>query len=156
MKNNFWKAAIWAGIISGVIMLILELIMNPLFLGNSMWGPSRMIGAILVGQGALPPPPTFDFGILLAAMVVHFPLSIIYAIVIAFAVRKTSFAMALVIGALLGLVLYYINFYGFTVFFPWFSMARNWVQVFIHISFGIGAAWAFKGMFRPAVTATPS
>ena len=54
MKGNFWKAVIWSGIIGGVVMLMLELIMNPLFLDNSMWGPSRMIGAILLVAVAWP------------------------------------------------------------------------------------------------------
>ena len=148
MKGNFWKAVIWSGIIGGVVMLMLELIMNPLFLDNSMWGPTRMIGAILLGSGALPPPATFDFGVLMAAMVVHFPLSIIYALLIGYLIRKVSLGMALLIGAGIGLGIYFINFYGFTALFPWFSNARNWVQVFIHIMFGVAVAWPFKALYR--------
>lgn len=147
MENNFWKAVIWSGITAGVVMLILEMIMNPLFLGASIWGPPRMMAAILLGNEVLPPPATFDLGILLAAMIVHLVLSILYTIVIGIMVRKVAFIMALVIGAVIGLALYYINFYGFTSFFPWFSDARNWVQIFIHISFGIAAAWPFKRIF---------
>lgn len=148
MNKNFWKATIWSGIIAGVVMLILEMIMNPVFLGNSMWGPSRMIGAILLGSEVLPPPATFDFGVLMATMVVHFPLSVIFAIVIGFLIRKVSLGMALLIGAVIGLAFYFINFYGFTALFPWFSNARNWVQIVIHILFGVAVAWPFKAMYK--------
>jgi hypothetical protein len=46
MKANFWKTAIWGGIIAGVVMMMLEMILNPLLLGNSGWAPPRMIAAI--------------------------------------------------------------------------------------------------------------
>ncbi|MFW5781129.1 MAG: hypothetical protein ACOCXD_01025 [Bacteroidota bacterium] len=148
MKTNFWKAAIWSGIIAALVMLLLEMIMNPLFLGNSMWGPSRMIGAILIGSEVLPPPATFDFGVLMAAAAVHFPLSIVFALIIGYLIRKVSVGMAIGIGAGIGLVLYLINFYGFTALFPWFANARNWVQIVIHILFGVAVAWPFKAMYK--------
>ena len=69
-----WAAAIWAGVIAGAVFMMLEMIMVPLFLGMSGWGPPRMIAAIVVAQGVLPPPATFDSGILMVAMMVHFVL----------------------------------------------------------------------------------
>ena len=142
--KNFWKSSIWAGIIAAVIMLILELIMNPLFLGNNMWAPTRMIGAILLGSEALPPPPGFDFGIFMAAAAVHIPLSVIYAIITAAFITRLSITPSILIGAGIGFLLFLINFYGFTALFPWFENARNWVQIIIHILFGVSAAWSFK------------
>ncbi len=152
MNNQFWKAAIWSGIIAGIIMLILEMVMNPLFLDKSMWGPSRMIGAILLGSEVLPPPATFDFWILMAATAVHLPLSVVFAIIIGFLVRKVPVRMAVIIGAGIGLIIYVSNFYGFTAFFPWFADARNWVQIVIHILFGLAAAWSFKSIYKEEIT----
>ena len=148
MKRNFWKAAIWAGVIAAMVMLIFEMILNPLVLNNSMWGPVRMMGAILLGSGVLPPPATFDFGVTLAALAVHLPLSIVFAVIIGYLVRKTTTGTGIVIGAVIGLVLYFINFYGFTALFPWFANARNWVQIVIHVLFGIAVAWPFKAMYK--------
>lgn len=144
MNNAFWKSAITAGIIAAAVMLILELIMNPLFLDAPIWGPPRMMAAIVLGEGVLPPPATFDLGVILAAMVVHFSLSIIFAVILALIIRGLSAAVASIVGAAFGLVLYLVNFFLFTAIFPWFADARNWVQVVIHILFGLVAAWIFK------------
>jgi uncharacterized membrane protein YagU involved in acid resistance len=114
-----------------------------LFLDGSPWGPPRMIGAIILGKDALPPPATFDFGILMVAIMLHMVLSIIYAIIIAFIVKRMSFSIALAVGAVIGLVIYFVNFYIMTGIFPWFANARNWVSAFSHVAFGIGAAWAY-------------
>ncbi|MCJ8163220.1 hypothetical protein MKJ04_00090 [Pontibacter sp. E15-1] len=146
MKAINMKAAVLAGIIAGLIFLVLEMVMVPLFLGGSPWGPPRMIGAIALGKGVLPPPATFDIGVVLVAIVLHMILSIVYAAVIGFLVKGMTLTKALAVGAVIGLVIYFVNFYVMTGIFPWFAMARNWVSAFAHVSFGIGAAWAYKGL----------
>ncbi len=124
MNKYDWKAAILAGIIAGAVFMMLEMIMVPLFLGGSPWGPPRMIAAIIMGKEVLPPPATFALGVFIVAMIVHFILSIIYAIILAAIVRRNSKTAAVAIGAVLGLALYFINFYGFqAILFPWFAMA---------------------------------
>ncbi len=149
-KTVNWRAAIWAGVIAGAVFMVLEMIMVPVFLGGSPWAPPRMIAAIVMGQGVLPPPATFDLGILMMAMVVHFALSIIYAIVLAWMIYRLAVGPALVVGAVFGLLLYLVNFYGFTAVFPWFAQARNWVSIFAHIVFGLAAAWSYKALANPA------
>lgn len=139
-----WRAAVLAGLFSGFVFLILELIMVPVFMGGSPWGPPRMIAAIAMGEGVLPPPASFDLGVVLVAMLVHFPLSIVYAIVLAFLIHRMDMGVALGAGAVFGLALYLINFYGLTAVFPWFAEGRNWVSIFAHIVFGLAAAWAYK------------
>jgi uncharacterized membrane protein YagU involved in acid resistance len=136
-----WSAAIWSGVVAGAIFMVLEMMMVPIFLGDSAWAPPRMIAAIVMGQDVLPPPATFDFGILMVAMVVHFVLSILFAIVLALVIARMSLGTALAVGAAFGLGLYVVNFYGFTALFPWFAMARNWVSIVTHVLFGLIAAW---------------
>jgi hypothetical protein len=143
-----WRAAIWSGVIAGAVFLMLEMVMVPLFLGESAWGPPRMIAAIVLGQGVLPPPATFDFGILMVAMMVHFMLSILYALIGGAIFERMPMGTAIIVGALLGLLLYAINFHGFAAVFEWFAMARNWVSIFAHAMFGLVAAWAYKGLAR--------
>lgn len=148
-KLNFWKAAIWSGIIAGVVMLVLEFIMNPLFLDKSMWEPVRMMASILMGSAVLPPPATFDTGVFLAAAAVHLPLSLIYAMIIGYLIRKVSLAAALLIGIVIGYFVYMINFFGITIaLFPWFSEARSWVQLIIHLLFGLTVGWSFKKIYK--------
>jgi cytochrome c biogenesis protein CcdA len=58
--------------------------------------------------------------------------------------------MAALAGAVFGVVVYVINFYGMTQFFPWFAEARNWVSVLVHIVFGIVAAGVYMKLERRA------
>ncbi len=142
-----WSSAIWAGLIAGAVFLVLEMILVPAFGMGSPWGPPRMIAAIILGEAALPPPETFDLGIVLAAMALHFTLSIVYAIVLAFLVnRLTTGAAAAAVGGGFGLALYLVNFHLFTAVFPWFAMARNGVSIFAHVVFGAVAGWSYKAL----------
>lgn len=147
-----WSASIWAGIVAGAVFMALEMMMVPLFLGESMWGPPRMMAAIVLGEGVLPPPATFAPGIFVAALVVHFVLSVLYAVILAGIIARMGVATALAVGGLFGLGLYLINFYGFTVLFPWFAMARNWVSIIAHIVFGAVAAWGYKAIAARAAS----
>ena len=108
-----WKAAVWAGLIAGAFFMMLEMLMVPLLGGGSPWEPPRMIAAIVMGEGVLPSPqtpPTFDLTVLMAAMTVHFLLSIIFALIIGAVVAHFDLGMALIVGAVAGLVLYLVNF----------------------------------------------
>ena len=145
-----WRAAVWAGLISGAVFLVVEMAMVELVLGMSMWGPPRMIAAIVMGKGVLPPPETFNATIVLVAMIVHFALSVVFVIPLALVLHRMASAPALLVGGVYGLVLYLVNFYLFTVVFPWFAMARNWVSIATHILFGVVAAWTYVKLRRPA------
>jgi hypothetical protein len=63
-------------------------------------------------------------------------------------VSRMSAGGALVTGAAFGVLLYIVNFYGFTALFPWFAMARNWVSIVAHAVFGLAAAWAYVALAR--------
>jgi hypothetical protein len=145
-----YKAAIWAGLVAGAVFMVLEMIMVPMFGGGSPWGPPRMIAAIVMGPDVLPPPATFDLTILMVAMAVHFVLSIVLAVVLAWIVRGRPMGTALIIGGVFGLAVYLFNFYGMTVVFPWFAMARNWISIFAHVVFGLAAAWSYLAFSRKA------
>lgn len=137
------KTGITAGLIAGIIFLILEMLMVPLFLDGSPWGPPRMIGAIVLGEGVLPPPANFEIGVVLTAVILHMILSVIYALIIGAIIRNMSFGMAMLTGAVGGFIIYLINFYLMTGIWPWFANARNWVSIFAHVVFGLAAAWAY-------------
>jgi hypothetical protein len=143
---HHWRAAVGAGLIAGAVFIMFEMIMMPLVMGVSPWGPPRMMAAIVLGEGVLPPPGTFDFGIMMTAMMVHVAFSILYAFIIGFFVQEKSVGSAISIGAIAGFLLYLINFHGFTALFPWFADARGWVSILGHILFGMVAAWTYKGL----------
>ncbi len=139
-----WRAAAWAGVIAGVVFMMAEMLMVMIVQGQSPWGPPRMIAAIALGQGVLPPPADFDFKIVMTAMLIHFPLAVVYGLILGWIVHRVGTGIALLIGAVFGLVIYLINFYPIaSAFFPWFAMARGWMSAVIHILFGLAAAGAY-------------
>lgn len=144
-----WSAAIWAGLIAGLVFVIMEMVLVATAGGGSAWGPPRMMAAMVMGEGVLPGPenpPTFDIGIFLVGMTVHFVLSIVLALVLAaiLAAAGGGTGAAVAIGVVFGLAVYLVNFYGFTALFPWFENARNWITILSHLVFGavLGGSYA--------------
>lgn len=146
-----WSAAIVAGVVAGIVFMMMEMILMPLFgFAPSMWGPPRMIGAIGLGQEALPPPATFDLIIVMVAMVIHFMTSILFAAGVAFIIRDITMGPAIGIGIVAALLLYGLVFYVMTSGpWPWFENGRNWVNIMTHIVFGAIAAWSYKAQAHP-------
>lgn len=151
MANTIdWKAAIWAGIIAGLVFMILEMLLVQLVGEGSMWGPPRMMAAIVMGREVLPPPATFDAGVFIVAMLVHFVLSLVYALIFAAIVSRWPMPTtgAAIGGLVFGLVIYAVNFYGFTVLFPWFAEARNWITILAHAIFGLTLGLVYEPLAR--------
>lgn len=139
-----WKAAIIAGLIAGAVFLLVLLVAYPLVTGGTPWTVFRFIGAIILGEGVLPPPTTFDGGVVLMALILHFALSVIYTLILAFIVHRWGILISIIGGALFGLALYLINFFTFTMFFPWFYPARAWPFSVVHILFGAVAGGIYE------------
>lgn len=146
MQSINWNAAIKAGVIAGLVFLILELVLVSTVGGESPWAPVRMIGAIALGEDVLPPPATFDLISFLAAAVVHFALAIIYGVIFALVADKAGWGLgvSVVAGLVFGLILYAVNFYGFTALFPWFAMARNEISIVAHAVFGLVLGYGYR------------
>jgi hypothetical protein len=145
-----WRGAIWASVIAGLVFAVLEVVMVPLFQGKSPWAPLHMIGAIALGPGAMASPDTFDLGVIATVVVVHMILAIIYGVILAYIVMRMDVGLAVVVGGLYGLALYFINFYGFTAWFPWFADARDWISIFTHIVQSGLVAYLYKRLSRLA------
>ena len=131
-------AGVRGGAAGGLAFLILEMALVPLVLGGSAWGPVRMIAGLVMGPDVVPPAATVD-GVVVVGLAVHFALSALYGVILALIVPRMMGGQAVLIGGLYGLVLYLVNFYGFTLLFPWFAMAHNWVTVLSHLAFGVVA-----------------
>jgi uncharacterized membrane protein YagU involved in acid resistance len=149
-KTLDWKAAIWAGIIAGIVFMMLEMLLVQFLQPMSMWAPPRMIAAMAMGQEVLPPPDTFDPTVMMVAMLIHFPLSIIYAFILAWVVSRWNMGLigAGIAGAVFGLVIYIVNFSGFTAVFPWFAEARGWIAILSHVMFGLVLGLVYEPIER--------
>ncbi len=147
-----WAAAGWAGIIAGTAFLLIETALITMFGSVTQTDAIRQIAAISLGQSILPST-TFTALVFLSAMAVHLPLSLLYARIIAALVHGRSVPIALAIGAVFGVALYGVNYYAFTRLFPWFALARGWVTLTSHISFGILAAGIYAQLTHPLIAA---
>jgi len=145
------KAAIWAGVIAGAVFMMLEMVLVGTIGGDSPWAPPRMIAAMALGEGVLPPPATFDLGIMVVAVMIHLVISVILAVVLGWAIShwRLSLGAALGVGLVFGLLLYVVNFYLMTAAFPWFAMARNGITIFAHPMFGLVLGWAYHAIAAP-------
>lgn len=157
-----WKAAILAGVVAGIVFMMLQMILVMVVNGQSPWGPPRMIAAMVMGKAVLPmigQPVGFDFGTMMVAMMIHFILSIVLGIVLGFIISHFGLGLTVSIigGAIFGIVIYFINFYGFTAVFPWFAMGRGAVTLFDHATFGLVGGWIYHAVAVHAGNgATPS
>ena len=153
-----WKAAIWAGIVAGIVFMMLEMALVGTIGGGSPWGPPRMIAAMAMGESVLPPPATFDFGIMMVAMMIHFAFSIIVGIILGWAIshRRMNLVTALVAGTVFGLAIYFVDFYIMTGVFPWFAMARGAISIFAHAMFGLVLGWVYHAIARPRSGPAPA
>lgn len=140
-----WSAVFWSGLVAGFIFQIAEMGMVAA-MGESPWGPPRMIAAIALGKSVLPPPATFDITILMVAMVMHFALSFALAALFVAVARGWNRPVTLVAGGIFGLIVYGVSFYGFTAIFPWFAMARNLVTIASHVIFGLALAYTYNAV----------
>lgn len=143
-----WKAAIWAGLIAGAVFMMLEMALVAIVNGQSPWGPPRMIAAIGMGESVLPPPASFDLGIMMVAMMIHFMMSIALGVILGWVIShwRMNLLTALVAGTVFGLVIYLVGFYLMTPVFPWFAMARGGVSIFAHAMFGLVLGWAYHAI----------
>lgn len=140
-STTHWKTAAWAGVAAGIVFMMLEMLMVWGFMGESPWGPPRMMAAMVMGKGVLPPPATFDMGIMVVAMIIHLVLSVLLALVLGWIVHRMDMGAALLTGAAFGLAVYVVDFYLVApMLFPWFTMARNWISIVTHAIFGLVVA----------------
>ena len=142
------KAAVWAGIIAGVVFMMLEMVLVETVGGGSPWGPPRMIAAIGMGKDVLPPPATFDLGVMIVAMAIHFVLAILLGMILGLIVSRWKLGLmaSIGVGAIFGLAVYLVNFYGFTALFPWFAMARTPITLLTHVMFGTVLGWSYHAL----------
>ncbi|MGH2536328.1 MAG: hypothetical protein ACRDHL_02920 [Candidatus Promineifilaceae bacterium] len=120
-----WRAAIWAGLIAGAVLLIVLLVGYPLFTGGSPVIVLRYISSLLLGDEVLLPGEGSDAAVVVVALIVHFVLSVLFTLLLAFIIYRWELVIGILGGALYGLALYAINFFLLTNVFDWFAPARS-------------------------------
>lgn len=132
--------ALVVGIAAGTIATAAQLVLwwlADIPLVETLLRDARLTAALLMGRSVLPPPLTAQWDILLVATLIHFVLSVAYALIPALLAERLKNGSALPVGALYGLAIYVVNLYGLTLLFPWFAVARDWITLVAHLVFGM-------------------
>lgn len=141
-----WSAAIWAGLIAGGVFLLLNLFLLPLVIGGNAWVMLRLLSSIVLGPSVLAPPASYDGLVLVVALIVHFALSIGFALLLAVIIHRWGLLTGIVLGGFFGFALFLINFYTFTLFFPWFFAMNSWFMLWSHVLFGALAGGVYEAL----------
>jgi hypothetical protein len=141
-----WGAAIWAGLIGGIVFLLINMILTSVYLG-SPWVIFHLIASILMGSGVIiPAAATFNPAIFLVSLIVHILLSIICACIIAIILHRWGLIVGIVGGAFFCLALYLIIFYVLSLLFPWFFYMRSWIMAISYVLFGAVAGGIYEAL----------
>lgn len=135
-----WIPAVAAGLIPGVILLILPHA-SP-WEGLTLFTPAIMGRQVPVSWGMNP------FGV----AVVHLALSLVYGLIISLTLTNVRQLRALWVGGAVGLGLYALNLAIVSLWIP--SLHSDEVPVVLtHLVFGLVAAGAYRGLLPRAVVA---
>ncbi|MBA3756346.1 MAG: sodium:proline symporter [Nitrosomonas sp.] len=150
-SSKFWLPAFYAGIAAGILSTLVQIFLWWVIgdeLPSILYRDARFAAAIILGEGVLPPPVTLEWYVMFIATLIHFGLSIAYAIIFSWFIHCTGIKNSLIAGGVYGLGLFLINMYGFVMIFPWFVETRDWITVTAHVVFGISVAGVYKVLSR--------
>lgn len=98
---------------------------------------ARLTAAIVMGRGVLDEGAAWRWDVMAWATLIHFGLSLLYALIAWPVARRLAPVPATLVGAAYGLAIYAVNLYGFTSLFPWFAVARGGATLLAHVVFGV-------------------
>lgn len=152
-NSNWFKRAITAGLFAGLIFLVPQMLLLPLFTDSTPWTFLTMVAALFLNeQQVLSPPATFDAGIVLTGLVLHICLSLLYSILFIYASGHLQKYILIISGIFYGIFLYIINFYVFTYAFEWFIDIRHWANILAHLLYGLTLPLLYLAVHRPQET----
>jgi hypothetical protein len=138
-----FAAAAVAGLGAGAILMVLDLVWSIAISGSGPWAAPRMVASIVMGPGVLDAPSTFELSVVVVALLLHYAFGVVGGLVIAAVSAPlgldSRLDLAVLTGAVFGVVLYLVNFYAVASFLPWFAEIRGWPTLLINIVFGISA-----------------
>ncbi len=139
-RHDFqWPAALGAGLIPGLILLIVP--------RGSPWSALTFFTPVVMGR-TVPPQTGMSLG---SSMLLHLAIAIVYGLIISRVVARVTQLRAVVAGGITGLILYLINFGVVSWSVPEFR-GNEVLVVFTHAVFGLIAGGAYRGLLRRVPT----
>lgn len=148
-----WTAAAVSGFAAGAVLMVLDLLWSAFFHPDGPWRTSHMIAPIFTGTGD-PRASAYDFSLSVVAisLVTHYALGIIFGLVMAALMAQLKLDSEPVraggAGAILGVLLYLVNFEVLVGFFPWLVALRGADTLAAHVVFGVAAALFYRRLKR--------
>ncbi len=136
-----WEAAGWAGIVAGGVFVALQAL-----LGGGGSAAARELASVALGRAAVSAP--LSAIVVLAAIAVHLPLSLIYARLLAAFIDGMAYSRSVPAGVAFGGVLYLLNYHAIASFFPWLAVTPGPAAVAAHLAFGGVAAAVYTRTAR--------
>ena len=128
-------AALGAGLIPGLILMLVP--------RGSPWAGISLFAEVIMGRTL---PSWFNMPLPLVCLT-HLAVSEIYGLMISWFVQRLTKGRAILVGSLIGLVLYLLNLGFVSAFWP--SLRGNEGSVvFTHAVFGLIAAASYRGLLR--------
>jgi hypothetical protein len=142
-----WRAAIIAGIVAGMVYLVMNMWLASEYLGNANV-PLQLPAALVMGTSVLPPAEGIASGTYLTGFLIHMSVSVLFTCVIAFCLYRWGIWIGILGGALFGLALYSISYYGIALWLPWLSPMRGWIMAVSHVVYGAVAGGVYEALER--------
>ncbi len=142
-RNITWRAIPIAGFAGGTAFILFDTIL--MYLVHKVNGVIvlRYIASLVLGNKAVM---DGGAGVVLVGIVVHYVLSLLFALVIAVVVHRWGLRVGIIGGAILGLAFYGINLYTFTLLFPWFVAINGVILLLSHVLFGMVAGGVYESL----------
>src|SRR4051812_18766790 len=124
LRHVTWRAVLISGLVAGTLFLLADLIFAPIVTNVSAALTLRYFAALVLGSKVLTQTGT---SVLITGIIVHYVLSLVFALVIALVVHRWGLLVGIIGGAILGVAFYGINLYTVTLLFPWFFAINSTV-----------------------------
>lgn len=155
-----FRLAVLAGMVAGTVATLAQLLLWWLAsvpLPDVLYRDTRLAAAMVLPHDIIALDQLFrppSVGVWLAATLVHFALSVLYAAGFIWLAERLRIGASWLLpaGIVFGLLLYGINMYGFTALMPWFFLARDTITMAAHAVFGLslgGVVWANTRLKAP-------
>lgn len=139
-----WSAALWSGIISGIVFYLINIFLIPFVYGGNSWTIIRYLASPVLGESILPPPATSNIQSLIISILCTIVLAILFTLIVSYVLHRGGIILGVVGGALFGLALYFINFNTLTLLVPWLYALSSPLMMLNHIIFGILAGGLYE------------
>ena len=147
LRSADWRAAVIAGVIAGLVFLVVNMALTGYLLGNAQL-PLQLAAALLLGPSVMPPAVGLGGSVFLTGLGVHLVLAVGFTCLIAFCLHRWGIWVGIFGGALFGLALYAINYYFVADFIAGFAAFRSWLMAFSHVLFGAVAGGLYETLER--------